>query len=341
MCLYAARDSKAQSMEQDSIPKISFLALGDVNLGRAVGQEILKGNIEYPFKLFSPVLSRAEITFANLESPLSDQHGETQSPKSNIVFCGPPDGSETLRRAGITVVSTANNHAYDYGKKGIQETIKFLQRDSVLFTGTVADSSASFQPVILEKKGIRIGILAYTQFMNIKGRWKGLISLYDSLKAKQEIDDLRTKVNLVIVSYHGGKEYVDIPEDNALMQMRQLARYGADVVLGHHPHVPQGIEQYHQSLIFYSLGNTVFNQPQKYWTQRSFAVLFQFSKEGDRARISKIELLPIRSGFQPQENLSNSEVEKLMDRIQKLSTLTITHSELRYLVHVPQLQVSR
>ena len=110
----------------DSLVSVSLLALGDVNLGRKVGQEILKGNKDYPFEKFGEVLARADVVFANLECPVTDQNGETQSPKSNVIFCAPPDAAATLRRAGVTVVSTANNHAFDYGLKGLRETVKFL-----------------------------------------------------------------------------------------------------------------------------------------------------------------------------------------------------------------------
>ena len=166
------------AQSSDSLASVSLLALGDVNLGRTVGQEILKGNVDYPFEKFGDVLKRAEIVFANLECPVTDQNGETQSLKSNVIFCAPPSAATTLRRAGVTVVSTANNHAFDYGFKGLRETIKFLNQDSINFTGTVADSGVEFAPVIIERNNVRIGIVAYTQTVNmVRGTKSGLISV--------------------------------------------------------------------------------------------------------------------------------------------------------------------
>ena len=119
----------AFSQGSDSLAFVSLLALGDVNLGRTVGQEILKGNVDYPFEKFKSVLSRGELVVANLECPVTDQNGETQSPKSNVIFCAPPGAAATLRRAGISVAVTANNHAFDYGLKGLQETIHVTTDD--------------------------------------------------------------------------------------------------------------------------------------------------------------------------------------------------------------------
>jgi poly-gamma-glutamate synthesis protein (capsule biosynthesis protein) len=325
----------AIAQNTDSLVTVSLLTLGDVNLGRTVGQEILKGKTDYPFEKFGNVLTRADEIFANLECPVTDQNGETQSPKSNLIFCAPPQAAATLRRAGITVVSTANNHAFDYGFKGLHETIEFLNRDSVRFTGTITDSGAKFTPVIIERNGIKIGIVAYTQTVNmLRGTKSGLISMFDSTRAKREIDSLKQAVDFVIVSYHGGDEYKDIPSKSAEKQAKLLVEFGADMVIGHHPHVPQGIIIYRGCIIFNSLGNAVFNQPQRYWTRRSFAALIGFTKRNGRKKISSIELIPFRPGYQLQTNLKPDEVQELIDRIQTLSTVSIIHTERGYFVEL-------
>ena len=309
---------------------VSLLALGDVNLGRTVGQEILKGSTDFPFKKFGNVLARAEVVLANLECPVTDQNGETQSPKSNVIFCAPPEAGATLRRAGITVVSTANNHAFDYGLEGLQETIKFLRQDSIQFTGTVMNVGEEYDPVVIERHGIQFGVVAYTQLVNIHRGWNGLISIFDSARAWREIHALKSHVDFVIASYHGGDEYKDVPGESAEREMKLLAEFGADVVLGHHPHVPNGIEMYRGCWIFHSLGNAVFNQPQRFWTQRSFAALVKLEKRNGQKKISSIELIPFHPGYQPSTDLNEDETRELMNRIQMLSTVSITHSERGY-----------
>jgi len=324
--------STAFTQNSDSVSSVSLLALGDVNLGRTVGREILKGKTDFPFEKFGCVLSRAEVVFANLECPITDQNGETQSPKSNVIFCAPPDAGATLRRAGITVVSTANNHAFDYGLKGLQETIKFLRKDSVQYTGTELNGGEEFSPAIIERCGIKFGILAYTQTVNIHRGWKGLISVFDSAIALHEIHELKPQVDFVIASYHGGDEYKDVPGESADREMKLLAEFGADCIFGHHPHVPNGIEVYHGCWIFHSFGNAVFNQPQRFWTQRSFAALLKFEKRNGQKKISSIELIPFRPGYQPSTDLNEYEEQELMDRIQILSTVSITYTERGYFV---------
>lgn len=322
---------RAQSA--DSTIGISLLALGDVNLGRTVGQRILHGDTAYPFKKIQPLLNRADVVFANLESPISDQHGETQSPKSNVIFCGPPPAASSLRRAGITVLSTANNHAYDYGVKGLRETIHFLSQERLAFTGTVADTGEVFKPAVIECKGIKIGIVAYTQTVNFRSGWRGLISVFDSARARHEIDELKPSVDFVIASYHGGEEYKEVPDAKAARAVQMLAEFGVDIVLGHHPHVTQGIEIYRHCLIVHSLGNAVFYQPQLLWTQRSFAVLLRLEKRGDRKSVSSAQLIPFRPGLQPALDLTPAQEGKIIDRTRKLSTVTITLTERGYFVN--------
>jgi poly-gamma-glutamate synthesis protein (capsule biosynthesis protein) len=302
---------------------LSLLAFGDVNLGRAVGQELLKGNLDYPFAECKHLIESADIVFVNLESQLSDQGGITQHPKYNLIFSGPPEGAEALRRAGITVVSTANNHAFDYGMKGVGETIDFLVGAGIRYVGTSKDSTRLFPSVIIQKNGIRVGFVAYTEFVNMKRGWDGRIATFDDAKAREEIERLRPNVDVIVASYHGGDEYVDRPKKATLRNLRFLADAGANLVIGHHPHVPQGIERYNGKLIAHSLGNFVFYQPQKYWTQRGIGLLARVEKTALTARIADVRILPVSAGKQPSFLSSELERKLLFDRLRKLSNVSL------------------
>lgn len=330
MCLSAG--SFAQ--EKDSTTQAKVFLFGDVNLGRTVGQELLKGNLDFPFKLVNDTLAKADIVFVNLESQLSDQGRETQHPQYNLIFCGPPSGAKTLKQAGISVVSTANNHAYDYGMKGLRETIGNLKSEGIYFTGTSEDSVSSFSPAIVERNGVRIGFLAYTQFVNLKGKWKEKISLYDFERAQREIADIRTKVDFVIASYHGGVEYVDKPNEATLRQLQGLADAGADIVVGHHPHYPQGVEQYSNKLVFYSLGNFVFSQPQYELTQKAFGVELVIKKQVDKVVLASVRLIPLTAGLQPSFVVADDEKKAIVARIQKLSNIQITETNGSYFIQI-------
>ena len=122
------------------------LGIGRVNFGRECGQAILANPTYDPFQFVEPLWRDSDITFVNLESQLSDQKGETQSPKNRLIFTGPPGGADVLARAGIDVVSTANNHAWDYGRSALFETLDNLARAGVANVGTGKTFDAAYAP---------------------------------------------------------------------------------------------------------------------------------------------------------------------------------------------------
>jgi len=319
-------------VESDGDRRVSLLVVGDINLGRHVGQMILKDSLQYPFVFAGGVFSRYDFVFGNLESQITDQKGETQHPRDRYIFCAPPKAALSLKMAGISAVATANNHAYDYKMVGLRETIGYLRDAGVMWIGTSADSGGTFSPIILDKKGIRVGFLAYTQFVNRKTGWKGHVSLFDRVRMKEDVAILRPKVDLVMVSYHGGDEYKDRPNKHTLREMRDIVDAGADFVFGHHPHVPQGAEKYKGKWIFYSLGNFVFYQPQREWTQRGIAVALNAVKDTAGVRIESIDLLPLTAGFQPSFAVPASDRLLVEERLRKLSSVSIIRKDTTFAV---------
>lgn len=304
-----------------------LLVFGDVNLGRAVGQQILKGNLGYPFELVADSLRKADIVFVNLESQLSDQKGITEHPQYNMVFTGPPAGALSLKKANVTVVSTANNHAYDFGTRALRETIENLRNADVDFVGTSADSVGETTPAVIERGGTRIGFLAYTQFVNPQGNWKGRIALFERDRARRDIELLKPSVDLVVVSYHAGAEYVDAPSSKLKQEFRYLVDCGADIVVGHHPHYVQGIERYNGKLVFFSLGNFVFYQPQREWTRFGLGATFEITKDTAGVRIGLVRLQAIRAGLQPSFDLTASEQLQFYKRLRSLSSVPVAQRD--------------
>lgn len=323
----------AYGQERSESEGLVFLAFGDVNLGRSAGKELLKGNLDYPFELVRDLLQQADLVFVNLESQLTDQGGETQHPQFKLIFCGPPQGAISLKRAKISVVSTANNHSFDYRMKGLEETIRNLTEQGIAFTGTSLQEVSEFEPAIIERNNIRVGFLAFTQSVNIPGPWKGRISLFDEQRARREIETLRSSADYVVVSFHAGPEYADRPDRMTLQQMRLMIDAGADLVLGHHPHVPQGVESYRDKLIFYSLGNFVFHQPQREWTQKAFGVKIKLQKRTKRVSAVETQLIPVKVGKVPSTMVEQGGRLALVDRVRKLSsTVEIIESEGSFII---------
>lgn len=240
---------------------LTLIAAGDACFGRLVGQEVLKNPAFNPFASTAQLLAAADLRFVNLESQLSDQKGETQSPTQKLVFTGPPGGADALARAHIDIVSAANNHMWDYGKAAFFETLDNLERTGVKYAGAGRTRERAYAPEVVDVGGFRVAFVAFTDIWN-----QGSLKYHEArdhvanaeraaviagVKAARE----RRDVDVVVLSYHGGEEYVSAPLQRAIDLHHAAIDAGADAVLGHHPHVAQGIQLYKGKPIFYSLGN--------------------------------------------------------------------------------------
>ena len=302
----------------------TMLVFGDVNLGRAVGQKILNDEITYPFQKISIEANSVDIVFGNLESQLSDQDGETQDPRHNMIFTGPPNGARALSSFGFTHVSTANNHAFDYGKEALLETLDHLDDEGIAHVGTSRSVEDLYQPLVFERRGIRFALFAVTDLMNFKNGWHDFVAVTDTAKLFPAIREAVSLVDVVMVSFHGGEEYGDKPTARVKSFAEACIHQGAKVFLGHHPHVPFGIEEVNGSYIFHSLGNFVFYQPQLFWTQVSMCAELRFKKSGTVTTVASVECIPLRVGYQPSLLSDSTMAGQLKHRVQSLSNIPIT-----------------
>lgn len=292
---------------------ISVLVGGDVNMGRKTGQEILTGNIDFPFMNISETLKEADITFVNLESQLADLDGETQSPTNEYRFAGPPEGAISLANAGIDIVSVANNHMWDYGFERLQETLDNLSAQEIVYVGASLTPENKFQAKIIEIKGKKIAFLAFTDLLNGYERSGAgeYVAFGDENMLISEIEKVKDQADWVLVSLHSGAEYTSKPTSRTKELAYAFIDAGADAILGHHPHVPHPIEIYEDKPIFYSLGNFAFWQPFSFWTQHSFLVQLKLTKPHE----VDYELIPIKAGWQPEVLLDSKDIKTLMGRI--------------------------
>ncbi|MEW5799632.1 MAG: CapA family protein [Bacteroidota bacterium] len=305
--------------------RATFMAFGDINLGRMIGQRILKGDIDFPFQKINLSEDSADIIFANLESQLSDQNGETVNKKSNIVFTGPPEGAQSLRNAGITVVSTANNHALDYGNSALRETIDLLRSENIFHVGTSKSLKNLYQPLIIEKNNIKFAIFAVTSFVNFNPkRWMETVAATDTVRLKEEIDKVRESVDIIVLSYHGGVEYTLRPVEPTRRFADWCIKNGVDLFIGHHPHVSFGVQKRSDKFIVHSLGNFVFFQPQHYWTQRSYGIKFWFEKQDSSVAFGIEKFIPLKVGLQTERLIDTTEIKKLRYRTQQLSNFDLS-----------------
>jgi gamma-polyglutamate biosynthesis protein CapA len=270
-------------------PDIRILCGGDIMLSRYVARLAReRRDPTWPLHEIAPLLAGADITFANLESPFSDAG---HSLDKGMVFRAEPEMIAALTAAGIDIVSTANNHVRDAGAHGVEFTLDLLARNRILAVGTAASAKQAHQGAILERKGVGFGFLGYT-FDQSNGNHKDVddrIAMLDIGRMKADVASLQQRADVVIVSMHAGVEYQANP--NALQQQfaRAAIDAGASAVIGHHPHVVQTVELYGNGIIFYSLGNLVFDQFQLKSTQLGWLADLRFHG----ARLAGYGIIPV------------------------------------------------
>ena len=240
--------------------EIVLVAGGDVSFGRFRGQRLIREPERNDFAPLSHLLEPADLRFVNLECTISDQNGETQSPIMKLVFTAPPGSEDALARAKIDIVSLANNHAWDYGKSALFETFDRLEKAQIQYVGAGRTRQRAYAPELVEVGGRKIAFVAVTAIWNQElsphpGREviadADEETLAESVRAARAIEG----VDWVIVSHHGGYEYVDEPHEGTRRLLTAALEAGADAVIGHHPHVVQRVASHAGRPIFYSLGN--------------------------------------------------------------------------------------
>jgi poly-gamma-glutamate capsule biosynthesis protein CapA/YwtB (metallophosphatase superfamily) len=248
-------------------PETRIVLGGDVMLSRFVGRLARAwGDPAFPFRDLAPLLAAADIAFVNLEAPFSD-HGNPL--EEGMVFKSEPEMIAGLELAGIDVVSTANNHARDCGSHGVEFTLDWLARHGIAAVGTGRSERDAHTGAVLTRNGVRFGFLAYT-FNQTNGIHTDLdprIAGIDVASLRQDLAGLLARADVAIVSMHAGVEYAARPNRQQIEFARAAINAGARVVVGHHPHVVQRWERIGDGVVFYSLGNLVFDQSQRVETQ--------------------------------------------------------------------------
>jgi poly-gamma-glutamate synthesis protein (capsule biosynthesis protein) len=243
---------------------------GDVMLSRAVRREILGSkDSAHPFRKIAPLMSGADIAFVNLESPFSDEGAFREG---GLVFHAAPEMIAGLQLAGVDVASTANNHARDCGPHGVDYT------HGIRAVGSAATEKAAHEGTVIARNGIRFGFVGYT-FDQKNGNWKDTdprIADADPVVMARDVEALAKRCDVVIVSMHHGIEYQPRPSAAQIAFAHAAIDAGAKLVIGHHPHVIQTVEKYREGLIYYSLGNFVFDQYQRKETQHGQVVQVSF-----------------------------------------------------------------
>ncbi len=272
-------------------------------LSRGVAGEIKKNGDDpgHPFAKIKNHLNSGDIVFGNLENPVTPGR-EIMMPER--VLRADPGTVTGLQKAGFTVLSLANNHTHDFGTQGLLDTFSYLEQAGLEYAGAGKTENEAFAATYIEAKGYRLAFLAFCDHILLPETClaeadRPGVAYFDRDKMRDAIRKAREKADIVVVSMHAGSEYEPAP-DLAQTRFAHLAvDAGADLVLGHHPHVLQRVEEYKGKHIFYSLGNFIFDQQWSRTTRESLLAKIFIDTEG----VKKIECLPVYINDQNQPQL--------------------------------------
>jgi hypothetical protein len=234
----------------------SLIASGDIMLGDRTTPWISRQGGDYPFASVLPLLERSSIVLGNLEGPFA---ADASLEERNFAYRVDPGLAFALKRANINVVTLANNHLLDCGRHGVFETFEALAKAEVHAVGAGKNEASAHAPVILEAGPLRIGILGYYWNRRTAATDKLPGSAVDTPEwLETDIKALRQFVDRIVVTCHWGVPYERGPSVEDRRKARLAIDLGADLVIGHHPHVIQPLEVYKGKAIFYSVGNFAF-----------------------------------------------------------------------------------
>lgn len=283
------------------MPPLTIAAVGDIMLGDSpqvfgygVASAVRRHGADHLFDAVRDRLRRADLAVANLEVVLATVPSGSRF--SDRLYRGDPSSAAALKRAGIGVVTVCTNHTMQHGDSAFDEFVTCLQQAEILVAGADRPALSLHRIVECERQNARIAILSYNfrpvQYSAAEPAWPSP----DEQLLRSDIAQVRARADVVMVTLHWGDEFIPYPSPWQVRTARLLVDSGADIVIGHHPHIVQGVEQYRGGVIAYSLGNFVFDQWQDR-LRRSMILHLQVNGPGEVTY--QIEPVMIDGGYRP------------------------------------------
>lgn len=307
---------------------ITFTAVGDIILGRTVAKKMSELGFLSPFLNVASRLKGADLTFADLETPLSDQ---VAPPYEGMSFIAPSGAIQGIEASGIDIVSLANNHSTNFGENVFLDTLNLLKSKGIKYVGGGENINEAKKIEIVEAGGLKFAFLNYNSIIgaisatqnspgvaNFSLKPWGEDNPQDLSLIKEKIKEAKTKADIVIVVFHWGVEYTLEPILSQVNLAHEAIDSGADMVIGTHPHWIQTIEFYKEKPIFYSLGNFIFDQEWSLETKQGLILETAFYNK----RLVNMELVPIQiENYHQPRILDDKEQAPILEKILKSSNL--------------------
>ena len=249
---------------KDETKKMSLVAVGDCLIHGAVYMDAKTGTDTYDFSdmisLVKPMIENYDLKYYNQETIIGGKNlGVSHYPSFN----SPDEIGDNMVDLGFNLVSLANNHALDKDEAGILYSKEYWKGKNVITAGTYSSSEMRDDIKVYEQNGIKYAFLAYTTStngLNVPAGKDYLINVYSDEQAKEDIDKIKDKVDVIIVSMHWGDEYVLEPTESEKEIAQYLSSLGVNLIIGSHPHVIQPVGYVNDTLVIYSLGNFLSGQ---------------------------------------------------------------------------------
>ncbi|QGR00211.1 CapA family protein [Paenibacillus psychroresistens] len=305
----------AVTAEDPNLIHMAFV--GDILLASGVETLMKQNGFDYPYKDVKELLLKPDLTIGNLETPVTDR-GELQLKEYN--YRSSPLALPALKEAGLDLVNLANNHIMDYGSEGMLDTMDHLDNVGIKRVGAGHDAKEAFESVIIEKNGMKIAFLGFSRVVP-EASWKagvkhpGVADTYDYRAPVLAIEKARAEADLVVVITHWGVERTDTPVAYQTELAHLFIDAGADLVVGGHPHVLQGVEAYKGKWIAYSLGNFIFTTNSVKETLETFVLNATCSKE----RQCTLNVVPIKTVYAKPAIMDVETGQALFERISAVS----------------------
>lgn len=298
--------------------EIVINAVGDVMLAGRWAAQIRESGYDSPFRAVAAELKTGDITIANLESPIA--RGGREFTGKKFRFRAKPEVAAALNSAGINLVTLANNHSMDFGGSALAETMKNLEGAGIAWIGAGENLAAARRMALYTIKGRKIAFLGYSLTRPVEffaGRNRpGTAPAFEKIFV-EDISRARQEADHVIVSFHWGTEGKSETQPYQRAVAHKAIDAGADVIIGHHPHVLRGIERYKTGIVFYSLGNFVFASKGRL-ADAGTMVRLRFSEGKQEAELLPLDILHRRVGFQPQP-VSGRQAARIIEELNILS----------------------
>ncbi len=298
--------------------EIIINAVGDIMLAGKWAPLLRQKGYDYPFNGVRKELAAGDINIANLESPIAT--GGKEYSEKKYRFRAEPQVARAISSAGFNLVTLANNHSMDFGGEALAETLQHLSDNGITWIGAGENLSEARKMALYTIKGKKIAFLAYSltqpiEFFARRDR-PGTAPGYEKL-VTADIVGARSQADYVIVSFHWGREATETVLQFQRYTAHSAIEAGADVIIGHHPHILQGIECYRNGIIFYSLGNFAFASKSSV-ADVSAIVRFTLDDNRREAEILPLDVLNRRVNFQPQL-LTGAKGAAVIEKLNRLS----------------------